>query len=58
MEGGKNSIVVSVVSTREVTIKAQTGKLQIPNPPKWLEAGIKSLDVTVAAGAPRPCLFR
>jgi PIN domain nuclease of toxin-antitoxin system len=52
LEGGKNSIVVSVVSLWEVMIKAQTGKLPIPNPPKWLEAGIKSIDATVAPVRP------
>lgn len=52
LEDGKDSIVVSVVSLWEVTIKAQTGKLPIPNPPKWLEAGIKSIDATVAPVRP------
>ncbi len=52
IEGGKNSIVVSAVSIWEVMIKAQKGLLPIPNPAQWLEAGIKSLDATVAPVRP------
>jgi PIN domain nuclease of toxin-antitoxin system len=48
IEGGKNSIVVSVASLWEVMVKAQKGLLPISQPALWLEAAIKSLDATVA----------
>ncbi len=48
LESGKNSIVISAVSLWEVMIKSQKGQLPIPQPALWLEAGIKSLDATVA----------
>jgi PIN domain nuclease of toxin-antitoxin system len=47
IEGGKNSIVVSVASLWEVMIKARKGLLPISQPALWLDTAIKSLDATV-----------
>jgi PIN domain nuclease of toxin-antitoxin system len=47
IEGGKNSIVVSVASLWEVMIKARKGLLPISQPALWLDAGLRSIDATV-----------
>jgi PIN domain nuclease of toxin-antitoxin system len=38
---------VSVASLWEVVVKAQKGLLQLGDPPRWLEAGLKSIEAEV-----------
>ena len=47
IESGKHPLAVSVASLWEVVVKAQKGLLHLEDPPRWLEAGLKSIEAEV-----------
>ena len=47
IESRKHRVVVSVASLWEVVVKAQKGLLHLADPPRWLEAGIGSIEAEV-----------
>ena len=47
IEGRKHPLFVSVASLWEVVVKAQKGLLHLEDPPRWLEAGLKSIEAEV-----------
>jgi PIN domain nuclease of toxin-antitoxin system len=47
IDNRRNPLFVSVVSLWEVLVKAQKGMLPIEDPPRWLDAGLASLEAEV-----------
>ena len=47
IEGRTHPLFVSVASLWEVVVKAQKGLLPLEDPPRWLEAGLKSIEAEV-----------
>ena len=47
IESGKHPLAVSVASLWEVVVKAQKGLLHLEDPPRWLEAALKSIEAEV-----------
>ena len=47
IDSRRNPLFVSVGSLWEVVVKAQKGLLPIEDPPRWLDAGLASLDAEV-----------
>ena len=45
--GRTHPLFVSVASLWEVVVKAQKGLLPLEDPPRWLEAGLKSIEAEV-----------
>jgi PIN domain nuclease of toxin-antitoxin system len=47
LESRKHPLFVSVASLWEVVVKAQKGLFHLDDPPRWLEAGLKSIEAEV-----------
>ena len=47
IESRKHPLFVSVASLWEVVVKARKGLLPIDDPPRWLAAGLRSIDAEV-----------
>jgi PIN domain nuclease of toxin-antitoxin system len=47
IERRKNPVYVSVASLWEIVVKAQKGLIPIEDPPRWLEAGLESIEAGV-----------
>jgi PIN domain nuclease of toxin-antitoxin system len=47
IESRKHPLFVSVASLWEVIVKTQKGLLHLEDPPRWLEAGLKSIEAEV-----------
>ena len=47
IESRNHRLFVSVASLWEVVVKAQKGLFRLEDPPRWLEAGIRSIEAEV-----------
>jgi PIN domain nuclease of toxin-antitoxin system len=47
LDSRRNPLFVSVASLWEVVVKAQKGLLAIEDPPRWLDAGLESIEAAV-----------
>jgi PIN domain nuclease of toxin-antitoxin system len=47
IDSRKNPLFVSVASLWEIVVKAQRGLLPIEDPPRWLDAGLVSIEAAV-----------
>lgn len=47
IDSRRNPLFVSVASLWEIIVKAQKGMLPIDDPPRWLDAGLVSLEALV-----------